>query len=372
MKKLFYFLLVIFPALACEKEWPPATGLEAKIAQLVEPHLVLGQAPGYEIGILKNGSTQFYAFGVQNRETGDPFDEFSIGEIGSITKTFTALWFAQEVSLGRLSLEDSVNTYLPEALRLPSKNGQPIRLIHLLNHTSGLPREPADITGVLKSDQPFDYTADRLADFLKSWQPGHVAGEHFAYSNLGMGLAGYLIQELTDSTYAQQIQSRILQPLQLSHTFCNHGQQPPANVAQGYLGAKPYPFFEMTAIFEGAGCIKSNAFDLMQYLKAAMHPEQTPLEAAFRLAQTPTHQLASTLDFGPETFLDGQIGLGWFTFKNDKGENFYFHNGGTYGFNSFLLFNREAELGVVILSNGGFTGNLNGLGAAIMTLLAEE
>src|SRR5262245_21778771 len=64
--------------------------------------------------------------------------------IGSITKTLTAMLLAYQDQQGDMHLDDPLNRYAPPALQVQSFNGRPIRLVHLADHTSGLPRAVRD------------------------------------------------------------------------------------------------------------------------------------------------------------------------------------------------------------------------------------
>ena len=224
---LLSFLTLIF--FGCEEEIDDQT-LDQKIERVAKKYMIHGRTPGIIVGTIKNGETEIYSFGVANLETGALIDEYTIFEIGSISKTFTGLLCAQFVLEGKFALQDTVNNYLNQSLQLPSKNSVPICWVHLLSHTSGLERQPED----LDKNQPFDYSENQMSAYLSRTNLLTEPGEKLLYSNTGMGLAGYALTEITDSTYASLLERRIFTKLNMTHSFTNNNDAPATNTAQGY------------------------------------------------------------------------------------------------------------------------------------------
>src|SRR5499426_3005450 len=99
------------------------------------------QVPGMVIGAVRNGETAVFGFGETALGTGKTPDGNTIMRIGSVTKAFTGHVMATLVAQGTVKLTDRLQDRIGWGVTLPEKNGQPIRLIHLVTHTSGLPRE---------------------------------------------------------------------------------------------------------------------------------------------------------------------------------------------------------------------------------------
>jgi D-alanyl-D-alanine-carboxypeptidase/D-alanyl-D-alanine-endopeptidase len=95
--------------------------------------------PSIVVGIIDKNGPQYYAFGTKTIG-GQPVDEHSIYEIGSISKTFTAILLAQMALEGQLKIEDTAQNYLPSSVKMPVRANQQITLGQLSDHTSGLPR----------------------------------------------------------------------------------------------------------------------------------------------------------------------------------------------------------------------------------------
>ncbi|MGB8194723.1 MAG: serine hydrolase, partial [Chitinophagaceae bacterium] len=92
---------------------------------------------------------------------------------------------------------------------------------------------------------------------------------------------------------------------------------------------------------EAAGALRSNANDLLTFAAANMGLIKTNLLPAMQL----THVLQAKKD-GNDTYTT----MGW-TLANDSGREFLFKDGGTPGYRTFLGFDKEKKIGVVVLSN---------------------
>jgi D-alanyl-D-alanine-carboxypeptidase/D-alanyl-D-alanine-endopeptidase len=342
----------------CEKELVNQS-IEQEIERVAQKYIIYGRTPGIIIGTIKNGETKIYSNGVANLETGALIDELTIFEIGSITKTFTGLLCAQFALEGKFTLQDTVNNYFQQGFQLPSKNNIPIRWVHLLNHTSGLENQSDD----LDSNEPFDYSESQMSAYLSRTGLLSVPGEKHLYSNAGMGLAGFALTKIADSTYSSLLESRVFSKLNMKYSFCNNEEKPENNTAQGYYGNSLYDYLKMTDVFAGAGAIKSNMHDMLIYLTNYLNPQTSVLEDAINMTLTPTFQIEEKRS----------IGLGWFVVSNDNNQLVAAHNGGTKGFASFIGFNINKKTGVVVLTNSYCVGGEQALvGVEIMKLLDDE
>lgn len=352
---LISFFTIFF--FACEKD-SVELSLDQEIERVAKKYIIYGRTPGIIVGIIRNGETKIYSYGVANLETGALIDKYTIFEIGSITKTFTGVLSAQFVLEGNFTLQDTMNNFLPSNMQLPSINNVPINWVHLLNHTSGLAREPDD----LNTDEPYDYSASQMSAYLSHTNLLTVPGSEHLYSNTGMGLAGYALTNITDSTYASLIEERIFSKLNMTYSFCSNNEKPINNTAQGYSGNKPVDYFIMTDVFQGAGVIKSNMHDMLIYLQNFLYPETSTLKDEINLTLTPTFDIDEKQS----------VGLGWFVGLNDNNQNIAFHDGGTKGFASFIGMNRDNKTGVVVLINSYCLGEQDLIGAEILKLLDEN
>lgn len=171
--------------------------------------------------------------------------------IASITKVFTRLLLLDMVQRGEMKLDDPAQEYLPDSLRLPTRHGQQITLLHLATHTSGLPR------WVGTNSSPIDSVYAALSDYKPSQDPG----ADYEYSNIGMDLVGKAIERKTGKNYQSLLVERICQPLEMNHTSV----QPHAGEA-----------------FAGAGAVSSTANDLLKLASACLGFVSSPVSSILR------------------------------------------------------------------------------------------
>ncbi len=191
--------------------------------------------------------------------------------IASVTKLFTATAAMQQVEAGRLKLNADIGQYLDFPVRRVS--AAPVTTAHLLTHTAGLeegvfgmfvrPEEARPLGAVLKATLP------RLV---------RVPGEQSAYSNHGMGLAGYIVERTSGEPYADYVERHIFAPLGMTHSTAREPVPPrfAANVAKGYdfvdgaLKAEPQEIVNVAP----AGAISASAGDMARFMLAQLQGGQ--------------------------------------------------------------------------------------------------
>jgi D-alanyl-D-alanine carboxypeptidase len=154
---------------------------------------------------------------------GTPANPSTAFELGSITKLYTATLVLGLVAEDRLGLDDPVAQWFPE---LPGAGT--ITLRHLLNHTHGLhdPLQEPDFVPAVLQNPARTWTLDDVLG--RMGDPGFDAGTGWRYSNTGYHLLGAIVEAVTDSTFADVLEARLLDPLELGGTW--YGATNPDNV----------------------------------------------------------------------------------------------------------------------------------------------
>jgi len=258
-----------------------------------------------------------------------------IFEIGSISKVFTSTILANLVLQNKIKL----NTPIQQIVDYNIPIGKEISLIELANHTSGLPKQPTNMSWLNTDyDNPFqNYNEQKLIDYITTQAEfNQKPGSKYEYSNLGAGLLGYLLTKKSKSTYEDLLQEYVFRKYQMTNSTTNKNKI----VSQLINGLTPKGETSSNWDFDvlvGAGGILSSVNDLSKFAQAHFNKEN--LELA--LTRKPTFAINDTI----------RLGLAWHLPKLKNGNELVFHNGGTGGYSSSMILDIENKKGVVILSN---------------------
>ncbi len=326
---------VIFGGVGAALAGDCENGIPADVQTSIQARVDSGTNMGIAMGIVTACGTSFYAYGTMTDSGEAPVGKDTLFEIGSATKPFTAILLADAVERGDLSLDDTIDAYLPPSVVPPTQNGYSIRFRHLATHTSGLPPLPENLDPA-DWDNPYaDYTVEQLYDFI-SGNELHGMGA-YVYSNLGMGLLGHLLELEYGESYEALVVERIADVIGMPDTRVTLSEEQQVRVATGYRDGQAYPIWQNPTL-AGAGCLLSTVRDLIQFVSANLGLIQTPLYDAMQLTQ--------------RVFLPGAmpVGLAWHM-RNINGKTIIEHHGATGGCWSYVGFVLEDQVGVVVLTN---------------------
>lgn len=345
---------------------PDAQNLDEMINRAAETYLASRCYAALVIGIYQRGNHFIQGFGKFSGTNGRLPDAQTLFEIGSITKPFTAIALARMVEDGLMKLEDPLGLYLPQGIASPKTNGQEITLNDLATHTSGLPRLPENFYDVSKNRlNPYaTYTTKDLFDSLATIKLKSEPGKKWEYSNYGYGLLGKILELRTGKSYEDLIQEYVCRPLGLLNTTTQPSSLQKERLTPGHSPkGQIVPNWDFDAL-PGCGAIRSNVEDLLKFIEANLGK----CDPRISLALNKTQECLFKKD-------NGWMGLGWRIYEIG-GRTFHFHNGGTGGYVSFLVFDKARQFGVVLLSNYGdalmrdFT--LDKIGMALAAYVSKE
>jgi D-alanyl-D-alanine carboxypeptidase len=281
--------------------------LSDRVAQVVKTYLAQDQFPGISVAIVKHGQVVLaQGYGVSNVATDSPAEADTRFDIGSVTKTFTALGvlLLYQESQGTshpLDLDAPISQYLHDdkSFKLPRKWSH-ITTRELLNMTSGI----RDVGG----PQPWQAELASIAKDPLLYTPGTES----SYSSANYDLLGELIEQWTGESYATFVQNQILAPLGMSETQELGRSATVPNQAVGYdaHGHGRWPRARLqngSAMYAAAGMV-STAQDMATYMTALLSGRLlNPATYALMWTSTPTPQ------YGVKTPTDDVRGLGWDT-----------------------------------------------------------
>jgi CubicO group peptidase (beta-lactamase class C family) len=315
----------------------------------------LNSVPGILVASSVKGKHQLFTVGVADKKLNIPFTEETQFEMGSISKTFTAFIVESVLEKNKISDTSLITKFLPDSL-IKNKAIAHIQLLHLLNHTSGLPRLPENIGIPQDRLQPYaNYDKEQLYYYLSKTEPKTFG--RIAYSNLGVGLAGVISENISGKSYEQLLSEYINKPFQLKHTGIQSAKKMPK--ATGYFGNEVATYWDMN-VMVGAGGIKTDANDLLRYLDYIAFNQSLPVVKSVLQKTTQLNKQVA-------------ISKAWHTIEKEGKTLLYWHNGGTYGFSTFAAFNPTTQNSIIVVINAFKKNDIaDKLGIDIMTNLLNE
>ena len=335
LSRLLPFMLAA-PSLAMA-----ALPTNAEVEAILNKNLIANnKAKGVAVALVDANGLRVVTAGLaRGNEAVKPQDLF---EIGSVTKTFTGLLLAIADEKNEAKLDDPVEKFLPDGIKLRDSAGTPIRMVDLATQRSGLPRLATNMQPKDPKNPYADYTERDLLDFLKNFTPTRVRNAQYEYSNIGFGLLGYaLTRAAKAASFEALLNARVLQPLNMSSTSSDPKRFVDQLAQPHDSSGRPTPAWDLPSAHAAAGAIRSTAGDMGRYMEAIAGLKHSPLTDAINLATTAREQ-------GPGRI--NPIGLAWMRLPFDKREILN-HDGGTFGSSSSLMVDRAAKEGVFIVAN---------------------
>jgi CubicO group peptidase (beta-lactamase class C family) len=297
---------------------------------------------GVSVAVVKNGRTVLAkGYGFADLENDVPATAETVYRIGSITKQFTSAAIMRLMEQGKLSLDDTLQKFLPN---FPTQ-GNRVTVRHLLNHTSGI----KSYTSLGPKGQRvirLDLAPDSLVALFANEPFDFKPGDAWLYDNSGYFLLGMIIEKLSGKPYGQYLQDELFTPLGLKSTvYCDQAplikhraQGYATRPGGGFLNAEPLSMTQPYA----AGSLCSTVNDLAAWT-LALSSGKVVSPASYKLMTTP-----GTLNDGkPLTY---GFGLGTGTLGGHRQVS---HNGGINGFISELHHYPDDSVITVVLTNTG-------------------
>ena len=206
--------------------------LESFLDPILTSYFYKAHIPGAIFLLVKDGKIFFSkGYGYANLEKHIPAGSDTVWRVVSLSKSVTAISVFQLVERGQLNLDEDVNQYL-KGFKLPATFPQPVTVRELLNHTAGFDSDVDNFnTQTESATEPVS-----LDQFLQAHPPARILppGKEFLYSNAAYDVAGALVEAISGETFANEVDSKLFQPLGMDHS--SFQQPPPASayLAQGY------------------------------------------------------------------------------------------------------------------------------------------
>mgnify|MGYP001215476701 FL=1 len=290
---------------------------------------------------IRNAKVNFFGLKRVNDSISSFENSKNVFEIGSISKVFTSNIFANFVLQEKVGIDDNINDYLDYDV----KDNTLISFKSLANHTSGLPRLPNNLKASYSREKTNVYKKEDLDIYIKdSLEINSKTKGKFVYSNLAVGLMGYVLSKIENVSFDTLYNSYIFSKYNMDNTIIDSSKSNELLVKGLSNIGNELENMYLDALAP-AGSVISSVEDLAKYGIAQFDNSNNDLE----LIRRETFKLNNRVS----------LGLGWFILKAKK--NIWFnHDGNTGGYSSSMFVDVENKNGVIILTNVDteYTSNL--------------
>ncbi|MEK6507812.1 serine hydrolase domain-containing protein [Myroides sp. C4067] len=280
------------------------------------------------IAVLKDGKSTIKHFGELTIGKGNKPNDSTLYELASVTKTFTGYMAAKAILDKKINLNDDIRIYLNEGYPNLEFEGEPIRIKHLITHTSGFPNFP-----------PKGENKDAFFEGLKLIKIESKPGEVYSYSNTAPEVTAYILEKVYQKSYEKLVDEFILKPNKMNQTKFSLNDNDKKRLVKGYNDQnKLMPNFTKT-LWGGIAGLHSTPSDLVKYMKLQLDKSNPIVTESHRKL----HKEAS--DFWESYH--------WYIIENSD-KLIYRHHGGIYGMQNWLVIYPKQNIGIFIITNTSF------------------
>jgi CubicO group peptidase (beta-lactamase class C family) len=314
--------------------------------------------PAASVGVLADGDVVDHASGILSMSTGVEATTDSVFQIGSITKLWTSSLVLQLVDEGKVDVDATVRTYLPEFRIADEDAANAVTVRQLLTHTSGFEGDIFTDTGL--GDDCVEKYLGVIHDVPQLFAPGAM----WSYNNAGFCVLGRLVEVLREKPFETALRDHLIKPLGITHAAPGPYDAILFRAAVGHYedapgaGYHPTPIWALSRSNISAGSMFAmSARSLLTF--ARMHLEDgRAYDGTQVLAPgTPACMHERQVDLPYLGNFGTSWGLGFERFDLPSGA-VVGHDGNTIGQSAFLRLVPGAGVAVALLTNGGKAGLL--------------
>ena len=267
--------------------------------------------------------------------------------VQSMSKLFTATAVMRAVAAGRLDLDAPITTYLPDFTVHSAFEEHPERKITLrmlLSHTAGFTHEAPVGNNNDGDTGDFDAHVRSISD---TWLRFPV-GTGYAYSNLGIDLAGYILEKTYGEPFATVMRDQLLEPLGMTESTFDRAQIAAAtNRAVGHVA--PSPHAPLVVPMTAAGGLYTSATDLARFLRFQLNDGSIDGQSVLSPALIAEQRTVPAPSAGARAgYALGVARTGWYVGDN---ADLFSHGGGGFGFLADLWWLPQLQVGIAVLTN---------------------
>ena len=315
----------------------PQPTQQQEMEAFVQAHLATGNFMGAVL--VARGDDVLYqgGYGKANLELSVPNTPETVFRLGSLTKQFTAAAILQLQDQGRLSVNDTLDRYLPDA-----PHAGEVTLGQLLSHSSGIPDPPELAEGSSGSDLRQAHAADGMISRVVGQPLEFTPGSQYKYCNVCYMILGRVIEEVSGQSYADYLTQHIFQPAGMTATGIDEAGRVLPHRASGYTwNGETYSnseFVDLSSV-GAAGVLYSTVGDMYKWDRA-LYSDKLLSTAAREAFFTPRVSRGDGSSYA----------YGW-AIKETPEHTLAQHSGEINGFVTFAIRDPATELYVVVLSN---------------------
>ena len=305
--------------------------------------------PGASLAVIENGRIVLLkGYGVADKASGERVTPDTIFRAASISKSFTSIAIMQLVENGKLKLDARLADLAPEIrFNNPWEQSDPVRLVHLLEHTTGWP----DISTRVELQNGPGWSVRRgvefaSPEFVSRWKPGQFA----VYANAGPAVAGYVLEKVAEQDFAAYEREHVLRPMGMASADFTLTPALAAKVAKSYApDGTPTPYQHI--IMPSSGSLATSARELSRLVlffvgRGTVDGHRILSPQSVERIEHGESSLAARAG------LNQGYGLGNFQ-PSETGPAFRGHNGEIDSFTSVYGYSAAQGNGYVVLANGG-------------------
>lgn len=324
----------IFAALLFISNCSFGQGVFKRIDSIIRSNYKKSPEVGISVGFIQDNKEYYTAYGNLSTDTQTKINKTSLFEIASITKIITANLVAQAVLENRLKIDDYIDGFLPQGYVLQKNLINKIKISDLASHQSGLP--DIDFAKLIELDpqQPINNVTEKTLTTMVNNCSELIDYGKYRYSTLGYTLLGQIVEKVYSKSYDEIVRSKIIGPLQMTNTLTKAFDV--KNRTTGHNpngGVQEFLKWNVTA---PAGLVKSNAADMVTFLKAVLNKE-TAIGKAAMVTEKIFYKDANR-----------ELGLGINIVTDDR-NTIYLKTGDSMGQSSIICYNRAKNWGIIIL-----------------------
>jgi len=329
--------------------------------------------PSLTIALVKDGDVVYSrGYGFKDVEAGIPTTPKTLYGVGSVTKSFTCLALMKLWSDDMLNPMDPISQYLDGEYEV---SGEPIRIWHLMTHSSGIPALAyaenfiRGVTGEFNKYYPFA-SPDDVISFMDGWESWieDSPGKSFYYLNEGYVILGKIIEYVSGMEYTEYVKENILKPLNMDRSFFDKKDvESDGDYAQPYIVDREGRYVKSVIPYgiKADGGLISNVLDLAKYLNMYLGHGDEVLDRKYL-----DEMMKPRIKRYEDEELTDYYGYGLSISNGFYGKTLIGHGGSVLVYTAYIGFVPDEDIGVALLANS-YGYPMSNFGLYALSILAD-